>query len=73
MDLTGVAGSGPGGRIVEKGVLLHVEKRKLAVAALRGRSSTGRRIETASAAIAAPRRAGMNHWCPAPNARNCGG
>ena len=39
VDLAGVAGSGPGGRIVEKDVLLHVEKRKLAVPALRGRST----------------------------------
>lgn len=39
VDLRDVAGSGPMGRIVEKDILLHVEKRKLAVAALRGRSA----------------------------------
>lgn len=39
VDLGDVAGSGPGGRIVAKDVLLHVEKRKLSVEALRGRST----------------------------------
>lgn len=38
VDLGGVAGSGPRGRITEKDVLLHVEKRKLSVQALRGRT-----------------------------------
>ena len=37
VDLSEVAGSGPQGRITEKDVLIHVEKRKLAVEALRGR------------------------------------
>jgi len=39
VDLSDVTGSGPGGRIVEKDILLHVEKRKLPVEALRGRST----------------------------------
>jgi pyruvate dehydrogenase E2 component (dihydrolipoamide acetyltransferase) len=39
VDLSGVTGSGPGGRIVEKDILLHVDKRKLSVEALRGRST----------------------------------
>jgi pyruvate dehydrogenase E2 component (dihydrolipoamide acetyltransferase) len=38
VDLSGVAGSGPQGRITEKDVLLHVEKRKLSVPALRGQA-----------------------------------
>ncbi len=38
IDLAALAGSGPGGRITAKDVLLHVEKRKLTVAALQGRS-----------------------------------
>lgn len=38
VDLSGVAGSGPQGRITEKDVLLHVEKRKLSVQALRGQA-----------------------------------
>jgi pyruvate dehydrogenase E2 component (dihydrolipoamide acetyltransferase) len=38
VDLTGVAGSGPRGRITAKDVLLHVEKRKLSIEALRGRT-----------------------------------
>jgi pyruvate dehydrogenase E2 component (dihydrolipoamide acetyltransferase) len=36
VDLSRVAGSGPLGRITEKDVLIHVEKRKLSVPALRG-------------------------------------
>jgi len=39
VNLGDVTGSGPGGRIVEKDILLHVEKRKLSVEALRGRST----------------------------------
>jgi len=39
VDLSDVAGSGPRGRIVAKDILLHVEKRKLSVEALRGRST----------------------------------
>ncbi len=39
VDLNDVAGSGPRGRIIEKDILLHVEKRKLSVEALRGRST----------------------------------
>lgn len=38
LDLAAVAGSGPQGRVTEKDVLLHVEKRKLSVPALRGRT-----------------------------------
>lgn len=38
VDLSDVTGSGPQGRIVAKDILLHVEKRKLAVEALRGRT-----------------------------------
>jgi len=38
VDLSDVAGTGPRGRITEKDVLIHVEKRKLSVAALRGRT-----------------------------------
>jgi pyruvate dehydrogenase E2 component (dihydrolipoamide acetyltransferase) len=38
IDLSGLSGSGPRGRITEKDVLLHVEKRKLPVQALRGQS-----------------------------------
>jgi pyruvate dehydrogenase E2 component (dihydrolipoamide acetyltransferase) len=38
IDLSGLKGSGPRGRITEKDVLIHVEKRKLPVQALRGRS-----------------------------------
>jgi pyruvate dehydrogenase E2 component (dihydrolipoamide acetyltransferase) len=36
VDLGAVTGSGPQGRIIEKDVLLHVEKRKLSIEALRG-------------------------------------
>ena len=39
VDLSDVTGSGPGGRIVAKDILLHVEKRRLSVEALRGRST----------------------------------
>ncbi len=39
VDLSDVTGSGPAGRIVAKDILLHVEKRKLSVEALRGRSA----------------------------------
>lgn len=39
VDLSDVTGSGPAGRIVAKDILLHVEKRKLSVEALRGRST----------------------------------
>jgi pyruvate dehydrogenase E2 component (dihydrolipoamide acetyltransferase) len=39
VDLSGVIGSGPRGRITEKDVLLHVEKRKLSLQALRGRTT----------------------------------
>lgn len=38
VDLSGVTGSGPQGRITEKDVLIHVEKRKLSVQALRGQA-----------------------------------
>lgn len=38
LDLAGVTGSGPQGRITEKDVLIHVEKRKLPVQALRGQT-----------------------------------
>lgn len=38
VDLAAVPGSGPQGRITEKDVLLHVEKRKLSIPALRGRT-----------------------------------
>lgn len=38
LDLAAVAGSGPQGRVTEKDVLLHVEKRKLSVPALHGRT-----------------------------------
>ena len=38
VDLSEVAGSGPQGRITERDVLIHVEKRKFAVEALRGRA-----------------------------------
>ena len=38
VDLSGVTGSGPHGRITEKDVLIHVEKRKLPVQALRGQA-----------------------------------
>ncbi len=38
VELSAVTGSGPQGRIIEKDVLLHVEKRKLAIEALRGRT-----------------------------------
>lgn len=39
VELSGVAGSGPRGRITEKDVLLHVEKRRLSIQALRGRTT----------------------------------
>ncbi len=39
LDLSAVEGSGPQGRITAKDVLLHVEKRTLPVAALRGRTT----------------------------------
>jgi pyruvate dehydrogenase E2 component (dihydrolipoamide acetyltransferase) len=38
VDLAGLAGSGPRGRVTEKDVLLHVEKRRLAVPALKGKA-----------------------------------
>jgi pyruvate dehydrogenase E2 component (dihydrolipoamide acetyltransferase) len=38
VNLSEVAGSGPQGRITERDVLIHVEKRKLPVEALRGRA-----------------------------------
>lgn len=38
VDLSAVTGSGPQGRITEKDVLIHVEKRKLPVQALRGQA-----------------------------------
>lgn len=38
VDLSAVTGSGPQGRITEKDVLIHVEKRKLSVQALRGQA-----------------------------------
>ena len=38
IELAALEGSGPGGRITSKDVLLHVEKRRLSVAALQGRS-----------------------------------
>ena len=39
IDPAAIPGSGPQGRVTEKDVLLHVEKRKLAVPALRGRTA----------------------------------
>jgi pyruvate dehydrogenase E2 component (dihydrolipoyllysine-residue acetyltransferase) len=44
VDLSGLTGSGPQGRITEKDVLLHVEKRKLQVQALRGQAKPLSRI-----------------------------
>jgi pyruvate dehydrogenase E2 component (dihydrolipoamide acetyltransferase) len=52
VDLAALTGSGPRGRITEKDVLLHVEKRRLAVAGLKGhavplaglRRAVGRRM-----------------------------
>ena len=38
VDPSAVPGSGPGGRVTERDVLLHAEKQKLAVPALRGRT-----------------------------------
>jgi pyruvate dehydrogenase E2 component (dihydrolipoamide acetyltransferase) len=38
VDLQAVIGTGPQGRVIEKDVLLHVEKRRISVAALRGHS-----------------------------------
>ncbi len=38
VDPSALPGSGPGGRVTEHDVLLHVEKRKLSVPALRGRT-----------------------------------
>jgi pyruvate dehydrogenase E2 component (dihydrolipoamide acetyltransferase) len=38
VDPSALPGSGPGGRVTERDVLLHVEKRKLSVPALRGRT-----------------------------------
>ena len=49
VDLSGVAGSGPQGRITEKDVLLHVEKRKLSVQALRGQAKPLSRMRQAIA------------------------
>ena len=49
VDLSGVAGSGPQGRITEKDVLIHVEKRKLTVPALRGQSRPASRLRKAIA------------------------
>ena len=49
VDLSGVAGSGPQGRITEKDVLLHVEKRKLSVKALRGQAKPLSRMRQAIA------------------------
>jgi pyruvate dehydrogenase E2 component (dihydrolipoamide acetyltransferase) len=49
VDLTRVAGSGPQGRITEKDVLIHVEKRKLSVPALRGQTRPQSRMRKAIA------------------------
>jgi len=49
VDLSGVTGSGPQGRITEKDVLIHVEKRKLSVQALRGQAKPLSRMRQAIA------------------------
>jgi len=49
VDLSRVAGSGPQGRITEKDVLIHVEKRKLSVPALRGQTRPLSRMRQAIA------------------------
>jgi pyruvate dehydrogenase E2 component (dihydrolipoamide acetyltransferase) len=49
VDLSRVAGSGPQGRITEKDVLIHVEKRKLSVPALRGQARPLSRMRQAIA------------------------
>jgi pyruvate dehydrogenase E2 component (dihydrolipoamide acetyltransferase) len=49
IDPQALTGTGPGGRIVEKDVLLHMEKRRMSVAALRGRSEPLTRMRQAIA------------------------
>jgi pyruvate dehydrogenase E2 component (dihydrolipoamide acetyltransferase) len=49
IDPQEVSGTGPGGRIVEKDVLLHMEKRRISLAALRGRSEPLTRMRQAIA------------------------
>lgn len=49
VDLKEVIGSGPQGRIIEKDVLLHMEKRRISVAALRARSEPLTRMRQAIA------------------------
>jgi len=49
VDLQAVIGTGPQGRIIEKDVLLHVEKRRIPVAALRGQSEPLTRMRQAVA------------------------
>ncbi|MGE5255527.1 MAG: dihydrolipoamide acetyltransferase family protein [Hyphomicrobiales bacterium] len=49
VDLSRVAGSGPQGRITEKDILIHVEKRKLSVPALRGQTRPPSRMRQAIA------------------------
>jgi pyruvate dehydrogenase E2 component (dihydrolipoamide acetyltransferase) len=49
VDLEEVVGSGPQGRIIEKDVLLHMEKRRISVAALRARSEPLTRMRQAIA------------------------
>ena len=49
VDLARLTGSGPQGRITEKDVLIHVEKRKLAVQALRGQTRPQSRMRKAVA------------------------
>jgi pyruvate dehydrogenase E2 component (dihydrolipoamide acetyltransferase) len=49
VDLQGVIGTGPVGRIIEKDVLLHVEKRRISLAALHGQSESPTRMRKAIA------------------------
>jgi pyruvate dehydrogenase E2 component (dihydrolipoamide acetyltransferase) len=49
IDPQEVSGTGPGGRIIEKDVLLHMEKRRISVAALRGQSEPLTRMRQAIA------------------------
>jgi pyruvate dehydrogenase E2 component (dihydrolipoamide acetyltransferase) len=49
IDLQAVVGTGPQGRVIEKDVLLHMEKRRISVAALRGRSEPLTRMRQAIA------------------------
>jgi pyruvate dehydrogenase E2 component (dihydrolipoamide acetyltransferase) len=49
VDPQELTGTGPGGRIIEKDVLLHMEKRRIPVAALRGQSQPLTRMRQAIA------------------------